>query len=59
MTPHARKAERLRSIRVQEAYALLEKNPAFPAVRVEMYDKEKAFAEVVLVFWTQKGAFLR
>jgi hypothetical protein len=44
MTPHARKAERLRSIRVQEAYALLEKNPAFPAVRVEMYDKEKAFA---------------
>ncbi len=31
--------------RVQEAYALLERNPAFPAVRVEMYDKEKALAE--------------
>ena len=45
MTPHERKAERLRLARVQEAYALLEKNPAFPAVRVEMYDKEKALAE--------------
>jgi hypothetical protein len=47
MTPYDRRVERARILRVREAIALLEKNPAYPSAIVQIGDKSKQLGDSI------------